>query len=135
MTTSAIRAALSVALNSISPTLSCAWENVAFTPVNGTPHQRINMLRAAPENPSIGAGMHREVGIMQVTLCYPLGAGPQPAEARAELIRAAFSRGASFTSGAATVHITTTPAVAAGYIEADRYCVPVSIRFHANLFP
>lgn len=134
MTTSALRAALSVALNSISPALACAWENVAFTPVNGTPYQRVSMLRAAPENPSIGSRMHREVGVLQVTLCYPLGFGPQPAEARAELIRTAFGRGASFMAPGATAHITTTPAVAAGYIEADRYCVPVSIRFHANIF-
>lgn len=135
MSTSAIRAALSVALNSIAPALATAWENVPYQPINAAPYQRVNLLRAAPENPSIGAGMHREVGIMQVTLCYPLGAGPQPAEARAELVRSSFARGLSFSSGAAIVHITTTPAVASGYIDDDRYCIPVSIRFHANLFP
>jgi len=135
MSVRALRAALEVALNSIAPTLATAFENVPFTPTNGTPYQRVNLLRATPENPSIGAGMHRDIGVMQVTLCYPIGPGPQAAEARAEAIRAAFIRGASFTSGAATVHITTTPTIGPAYVEADRYCLPVSIRYHSNSFP
>lgn len=135
MSIRALRAALEVALNSISPSLATQFENVPFTPTAGTAYQRVNLLRAPPENPAIGAGMHRDIGVMQVTLCYPIGPGPQNAETRAESIRTAFSRGASFTSGAVTVHITNTPTVGPAYIETDRYCVPVSIRYHANVFP
>lgn len=134
MSIRALRAALEVALNSIAPALSTAFENVPFTPTAGTAYQRVNLLRASPENPGIGAGMHRDIGVMQVTLCYPIGPGPQAAESRAEAIRTAFARGASFTSGAVTVHITTTPAIGPAYVEADRYCVPVSIRYHSNQF-
>lgn len=135
MSIRSLRAALEVALNSISPALVTAFENVPFTPTQGTPYQRVNLLRATPENPAIGSGMHRDIGVMQVTLCYPMGPGPQAAETRAEAIRTAFARGASLTSGAVTVHITTTPTIGPAYVEADRYCVPVSIRYHANVFP
>lgn len=134
MSIRSLRAALEVALNSISPALATQFENVPMTPAAGTPYQRVNLLRATPENPAIGAGMHRDIGVMQVTLCYPIGAGPQAAETRAEAIRTAFARGASFTSGAVTVHITTTPNIGPAYVEADRYCVPVSIRYHSNQF-
>lgn len=134
MSIKSLRAALEVALNSISPTLATAFENVPFTPTTGTAYQRVNLLRGTPENPSIGAGLAREIGVLQVTLCYPIGAGPQPAEDRAELMRATFERGASFTAGSVTVHITGTPTVGPAYVEADRYCVPVSIRYHANVF-
>ena len=129
-----LRAALEVALNSISPSLATAFENVPFTPEQGTAYQRVNLLRAEPENPSIGASLTRSIGILQVTLCYPLGNGPQPAEDRAQAIVDAFARGASFTRGGVTVRITTTPTVGPAYVEADRYCVPVSIRYHCNEF-
>jgi len=134
MSIRSIRAALEVALNAVSPSLSTQFENVPFTPVQGTAYQRVNLLRGTSENPALGASMSREVGILQVTLCYPLGAGPQAAEDRAELLRSTFARGASFTAGGVTVHITGTTSVGPAYVEADRYCIPVSVRYHANVF-
>ena len=134
MSIQSVRRALEVALNGISPSLATAFDNVAFTPTPGTAYQRVNLLPANPENPSIGAGLHREIGVMQVTLCYPINAGAAAAEARAELVRATFTRGASFTSGGVTVRVTGTPAIARGFVDADRYCVPVSIPYHCNVF-
>lgn len=130
----AVRAALEARLNAMSPALATAWENVNYTPVSGTPYQRVALLPAEPENPSIGASLYRAQGLFQVTLLYPINAGPAAAWTRAGLVRDQFARGLTLTSGAVTVHIDATPAIARGEPEADRYSVVVRIRWHANIF-
>lgn len=127
----AIRAALETALDGISPALATAWQNMPFEPTQGTPYQRVHLLLAEPDNPEIGT-LTRDQGFLQVTLCYPLSEGPAAAEARAELIRATFKRGNSFTSGGVTTTISHTPEIAPAANEDDRHCLPVRIRFFAN---
>lgn len=127
----AIRAALEVALAAMSPALATAWENTPYSPVVGTPYQRVFMLKAAPDNPEMGT-FTRDQGILQISLAYPLDTGPNAAEARAELIRDTFYRGATFTASGVSVTVLNTPEVAPAIIEPDRYVVPVRIRFFAN---
>lgn len=134
MSAKAIRAALEARLNAMSPAVSTAYENVAFTPVSGTAFQRTNLLRANPDNPIIGTGFYRELGVFQVSLHYPLNAGPSPAETRAELVRTQFKRGTTLTSGGITVTIDGTPTIASGFVDGDRWVVPVSIPYWANIF-
>lgn len=126
-----IRSALEVALAAMSPALATAYENVPYTPVAGTPYQRVFLLSAPPENPEMGR-FTRDHGILQVSLAYPLNAGPAVAAARAELIRDTFYRGRTFTSGGLSTTIERTPEIAPARIEEDRYVVPVRIRFYAN---
>lgn len=130
----AIRAALEVALAAMSPSLATAWENVPYSPVIGTPYQRVFLLKAAPDNPEMGT-FTRDQGILQISLAYPLDTGPNEAEARAELIRDTFYRGATFTASGVSVTVLNTPEVAPAIIEPDRYVVPVRIRFFANYTP
>lgn len=133
MSLSLVRAALETALNAILPALATAWQNVKYDPVPGTPYQAVYLLPAEPENPTMGDTFHRERGIFQVSLFYPLLAGPGAAETRAELIRTAFYRGASFTSGTVTVRIDRTPEVGQGRADEDRWHVPVKIRYFAEI--
>lgn len=126
-----IRSALEVALAAMSPALATAYENAPYTPVAGTPYQRIHLLAAAPENPEMGR-FTRDHGYLQVSLAYPLNAGPAAATARAELIRDTFYRGRTFTSGGISTVIERTPEIAPARIEDDRYVIPVKIRFFAN---
>mgnify|MGYP003334795421 CR=1 FL=1 len=132
MSVVSIRAALETALNAMSPSLSTAWENVAFTPVAGTPYQIVNMLFAPPVNREIGS-RHQEQGYMQVRLMYPVQVGTATAAARAELLRTTFKRGNTFSSGGITVTITDTPEIVPGAVEGDRYAMPVKIRFVSNV--
>lgn len=125
-----VRAALETALNSMSPALATAWENVSFTPVPGTPHQQVHLLCAMPDNSEHGR-THFEQGYMQVKLMYPLQIGTSTIAARAELIRSTFYRGAAFTSGGVAVRVTHTPEVSPGSVEGDRFAVPVKVRFAA----
>lgn len=127
-----VRAALETALAAMSPALATAYENVAFTPTAGTPHQRVNLLAARPDNREISANFV-EQGLFQVTLCYPSGTGPAAAAARAELLRAAFKRGNSFANGGVTVLSTDTPEIMPAYVDGDRYCVPVRVRWMSQI--
>lgn len=127
----AVRQALETALAGMSPALATAWENVPYTPVNGTPYQRVYLLAAEPDNPEMGT-MATEKGFLQISLFYPLDTGPAAAMARAELIRATFIRGASFAASGVTTTIERTPEIAPAMIEEDRYHLPVRVRFYAH---
>lgn len=130
-----IRTALESKLNGISPALSTAWQNVAFTPVAGTPYQRVFLMPAEPDNPTMGDDFYREQGILQVSLMYPLQAGAGVAEARAEKIRTAFKRGTSMVSGSITVRISRTPEIGQGRVDGDRWHVPVKCTYFAGINP
>lgn len=133
MSTVAIRKALEVRLNAMAPALPTSWENSNFKPVVGVAYQQVNLLFAQPDNPAYGPNFHRELGYMQVSLRYPLQDGPAPIYARAELIRAHFQRGLSLVDSGVTVMIEKTPEIGTGFIDADRFQVPVRIRWYSNI--
>ena len=149
MSISSVRIALESKLSAMTPSLSTAWENVSFTPVTGTPYQRAYLMPATPANPTMGDGYYREQGIFQVTLMYPLQAGPKTAADRAELIRAAFKRGTSITidgidnwydyffspfGGITTTIVDRTPEIGQGRVDGDRWALPVKIRWYAGIY-
>lgn len=131
MTAIRVRAALETAVLAMSPALSTAMENVPFTPVQGTPYQRVNVLFSEPGNQEYG-GNYQELGYMQLTLFYPLETGSGAANARAELIRQTFKRGASFANSGLTVVIERTPEIKAGFNDGSFYVLPVKVRFYSN---
>lgn len=133
MSIAKIRQALEIQLATVTPPIHTVAENASYTPTAGAPYQRVSLIPADTLNPTFGDKFRREQGILQVTLCYPTGGGSGDAMAQAELIRAAFPRGSSFTAGGVTVQIDRTPSVSAGIIDGDRYCVPVRVRYFANI--
>lgn len=130
-----VKAALEAALDAMLPALLTAWPNVAFTPpsANATPWQRADVLFSAPEDLEIGATYHREQGVFLVTLFYPLQVGGAAAQARAELLRSIFYRGASFANAGIVVTIEQTPEISPGFADDSRWVVSVRIRFYANI--
>jgi hypothetical protein len=129
-----IRAALQTKLNAMTPALGTAWENTPYTPVEGTPYQAAYVMPASPENPTMGDGFFRMVGIFQINLYYPLQAGTATAEARAELIKSTFERGTSMTSGSVTVVVNRTPGISQGRVDGNRWMTPIKIRWYADIF-
>jgi hypothetical protein len=128
-----VRAALEGALAAMSSPLATAWENREPPTVNNaTPYQRANLLTATPENLEMSSAW-TERGFMQVTLCYPQGAGAGDAMSRAQAIRDAFPRGRTLTESGVTVLISGTPAIMPPLNEGDRYVVPVRVPFRANI--
>ena len=129
-----IRTALETKLATVTFTGgSTAYENAPFTPVAGTPYQACYCLFAKPDNPTMGDGFHRVLGIFQVNLFYPLSTGTGAPAAQAELIKTAFKRGTSLTSGSVTVHIDLTPEIGPGRVDDDRFMIPVKIPFYADI--
>lgn len=134
MSIAKVRTALEIALHTMTPALATAWENQNFSPVPGTPFQAATLLPATPDNATMGDEHYRERGILQVSLNYPVNGGAAAAMTRAELIRATFFRGASFTSGGVTTRISATPDIGRGVVVNDRWILPVSIRYFADVF-
>lgn len=127
-----VRAALETALNAISPSLATAWENEPFEPATGVPYQRVNLLRAQPDDSESGSSFV-EQGILQVTLCYPTGGGPASAEAHALAVREAFKRGSSFTSGGVIVTVFRVPQLMPPQVPEDRFELPIRITWRAQV--
>ena len=74
-----------------------------------------------------------ERGVFQVSLFYPGFKGPGLAEARAELIRSAFYKGRTLSSGGLQTSIANVPEIGQGMEDLDRWMVPVSIRYRAEI--
>jgi hypothetical protein len=125
-----IKAALEVALNGLSPPLATAWENTAFTPVLGTPYQYVRFLGFIPNNVEFGES-HQIDGFFQIDLMYPLLEGTGNILARAELIKALFKVGSSFTNNGLVVNITETPQIGSGQNDGDRWKIVVRIYYSA----
>lgn len=133
MSQTLIRKALETRLAAM-PALATAYEGVDFTPVVGTPYQKAFLLPAAPDNSTQGASYYRELGVFQVTLCYPKGTGANAAQTRAELIKTQFKRATTMIESSLRVVVTNTPTISPGFIDGDRYCVPVSIYYQTDIF-
>jgi len=133
MSLRSIRDALEARLAAMSPSVAIAYENVSFTPTAGTPYQRVNLLPANPDNRVHGSRTYFEIGVFQITLCYPSGTGPADAEERAALVRTQFKRGTTVVDGSVSTLVTNTPRVAVGFIDGDRFCIPVSVPFQAQI--
>lgn len=131
MSITAIRASLEAALGAIAPPITTAWEDVAFSPVSGTPYQSMALVFSDPENGDSGS-TYRQGGVMHVTLRYPTGTGPTAAEDRAAAIRDAFPRGRTLSSGAIRTMIEATPAIVSAPTEGEWLVRIVRIRFYAN---
>ena len=134
MSISSIRIALETHLSNMANPISCAYENVPFTPVTGVPYQKVFLLPATPANPTMGDAYYREQGIFQVTIMFPLQAGPKTAADRAEAIRTAFKRGTTLTYNSVNVIIDRTPEISEGRVDGDRWSVPVKIRWFSSIF-
>lgn len=127
-----LRKALETRLAAMAAPIATQWENRLYTPVAGTPYQQVNVLFAKPSNPEWGRG-YQEQGYMQLTLRYPINAGPGDAEARAQSIRDWFYRGLPLAANGLTVTVESTPEFSPSFVDGDRYCIPVKVRFFANV--
>lgn len=134
MSLSSIKQALEVRLSELPSLLPTSWDNKPL-PMTSDPHQRVNFLPAPPENPTMGDSFRREVGVMQITLSYPTNIGAGTALAMAVTLQAWFPRGSSFVANGITTTIQRTPEIGPGRTVNDRYLVPVSIRYFANIIP
>lgn len=128
-----IQRAFEKRLLTITPTIQTVPVGVSFTPVTGTPYQKIQLVPRNPENPTMGDGYYREVGEFQIFICYPPNKGTADAIARAELTRSYFQRGTTLTEGGLEVIIPVTPYIAGASPVGDRLIVPVIIQYSVGV--
>jgi hypothetical protein len=128
-----LRDALEAALTAMTPPLATAWEAVAYTPIVGTPYQRVALVPGAPINDEYGRGF-QDQGFFQVSLHYPPGLGSKDATDRALALRSTFYRGATFTKNGLVVKIMRTPAILPAMDDDQgRYVLPVSIQYLTSI--
>lgn len=128
-----IRAALDDELYQLDTAFHTAIPNVHFDPVKNTPYQKTKITPQTVENPTYGDNFHRERGSFLVVLCYPLGSGEGAVMDKADEVKGWFYRGKSIEQSGVTVTIRTTPTIGTAYVSDDRYCVPVTIFYYANM--
>jgi hypothetical protein len=127
-----LRKALETRLAALVGALPTQWQNLPYVPVAQTAYQQVALLLADPINPEIGR-MYQENGYMQITLRYPLNTGPGAADAMAQSIRDWFYYGLPLAANGLTVTINKTPTISPSFVDGDRYCIPVKVRFFANV--
>jgi len=139
-----VRAALETAALAVAPAIDTVMQSGVFTLASGTahpgaykpqadrPYQRLYLIPAAPDDREISANFI-ERGVFQVSLFYPGFKGPGLAEARAELIRSAFYKGRTLSSGGLQTSIANVPEIGQGMEDLDRWMVPVSIRYRDEI--
>lgn len=87
--------------------LSTAYDNVHFTPVDGTAWAEVTIIPSQPEPSSIGVhGIDDHVGVFQIALYYPKHKGRADIVAKADAIAAVFYAGAKFAYNGQDVYIT-----------------------------
>lgn len=136
--TDKIRAALEKHLSALTPALITAWENVSFDPAkdapNKQPYQRVNLLNANPDDRILGCARRYELGIFQVTLCYPLDKGPKDIETRANLLISHFKRGTVVSHDGQYAQIINTPSKRILGSDGAVFKMAISINYRAEVF-
>ena len=99
-------------------------ENAQFTPVSGTPYQRVNSDAKTPDN-GLGRWLYFERGIFQVTLRFPNR--DRSSQRRSALRRAArpLQTRNDARWSAIQVIVIETPKASPSMVDGDRYCVPI----------
>lgn len=114
-----------------SPSIPVAWQNVTFPPP-ATRYLRAFLLPGDTESQDL-AGVHREyLGVFQVSIVMPSGAGSAPGEAIAAALAALYPIATPITSGGLTVWIARPLSAAPPIQEADRYVIPCSLGYRAH---
>jgi len=131
--TDAIVAALETHLRTLPELPPVAWENVNFTPVNGTPYVAPFTLFTEPDDAGFRDSSNIQRGYMQIGLHFPTNTGAGAARTLAKRLRRHFPRGSSYVAGGVKTNILATPEITGGTIEEGRYVVRVRVRFYAEL--
>ncbi|GLI23488.1 hypothetical protein GGQ86_002974 [Xanthobacter flavus] len=117
---------------SLSPALPIAWPMVDFTPpASGMWLEAWPMMSATNKGEMAFHGRADRLGLMQVTVGAPLGAGEAPALEVAGLVAAHFAEGTRLSSGSTTVRIYTPPGIATPFKDGIYLKVPVTARWRA----
>lgn len=126
-----IKTAFELAINSITPIISTAYENTPFAPTNNIPYQELYLIPSMNDNIFIDNAGFISYGIFQVTLKYPTGKGTKDILDRIKLYLDFFTSGKNLTQNGITVNILNTPTVKNAGVVGDRLVYILSINYQA----
>jgi len=134
MSYATIRKLLETRLNAVGPSIKTGFENSPVKPTVGVPYQRVTLMPADTESPTLPAdGFRREMGYLQVDLAYPENAGAAAAVERAEAIRSQFPRALVLVEGGVRVYFDREVSLGRGYNEGGFYRLPVFVYYRADV--
>lgn len=114
--------------------LSIAWENRAFTPVNGTTYLRAFMLPIDTISDDLGRVHRRYEGIFQISIALPLGTGPGAGEAIVSALSTLFAPSTLITQSGLRIFVMQPISAAPAIVEPDRYVIPCSLTYRADTY-
>lgn len=117
------------------PALPVAYENAPFDPPDGLAYAEAYMLPADTRCDTLDGTHRRYSGVFQVSLLVPAGVGPGAVEALAQSLDAAFPLTAPLSAGGLNVYLLSPMGAAPAVQRGDRYSVPVSASYRADLVP
>ena len=126
-----VKIAFETKINSITPTIQTAYENVTFTPTAGVPYQELYLIPATNDNIFIDGEGFVSYGIFQVNLKYPTGKGTKDILDRVKLYLDNFKSGDNLVQGGITTNILNTPKVVNLGTSGDRIIYAISINYQA----
>lgn len=115
-----------------SPVLQVAWQNAAFTPPAAT-HLRAFLIPADTGSDDLKGDHRQYLGIFQVSIVVPDGAGPGEADTIISELDTLFPVNLRLTSGAITVLVTSPVSAGPGQNEPGLYVVPVSFAYRSDV--
>jgi len=130
MSNKEIKEAIEDFLELLEPGFPTAYENVNFKPTEAA-FQAPSFLFAEPDNRGYANDPYLQRGIFTNTLAYPINEGGGAAQAKAETVKQHFRRGTTILADGLKIIIETTPEIAGGNVEDDRYIIRVRCRFFA----
>lgn len=118
-----------------SPALTIAWENRQFTPPPGT-YLRGFLLPARTSSIDLQCAVIGYLGVYQVDVVSPSGAGPVTANGVAEEVADLFPDALRLTieSPAFAVQLISPCSIGPAIQLDNRYTIPVSFRYSANSY-
>jgi len=115
-------------------TLPVAWPNKAFTPPTTGKFLRADFIPGRVDRICIGSDeRHRQLGIMQVSVMWPLSKGTDEPTDMAGAIRGLFPVDLVLTDADIRVRVIERPALAGPIIEEQRLMIPVTVEWEAFL--
>ena len=116
------------------PPVLVSWENIEFKQPQGR-YVRAALLPLPTLSDDLGRLGRRYEGIFQITLCEPLGAGPGAPEAIVLELIALYPPQNDLVASGVRVHILQPLSPAPALQERDRYVIPCSLRYRADVYP
>lgn len=112
--------------------LELALENM--DPPSAVPHLEVFHLPAEPDSPGQGGDFRRELVVTQVNCVFLAGEGSGAALQQAELVQALFHKGSDWIQGGFQAVVFKAPHIGKGWLDADKYKIPVSISWYSNIY-